>query len=338
MNHKKPNVTIQDVARAAGVSVSTVSRVLNDKDDVAPETYQKVQHTIAALGYTSSLAARSLRSRKTGVIGLIALDLDDPFVVEVLLGVNQAIQTFGYDLVLYASGSKGEGSRAVWEQSHVSLLNGSIVDGVIIVTPTAVAFPTAHPLVAVDPHSQDTDYPAVIATNRAGALEAMGYLTGLGHRRIGFVGGRRELRSAIQRLEGYREGLQKAGIPIDPQLIRPGDYSRQMGFSRAKELLSLPNPPTAIFAANDRSAIGVMEAAREMGVPIPQGLSVVGFDNIPETSYTAPPLTTIEQPMKKIGYIATGMLVNLIQGKDVEAQVHEVDTRLIIRDSCGGAE
>lgn len=332
---RKPNVTIQDVAKAAGVSVSTVSRVLNEKDDVAPETYQKVQHTIEMLGYTSSLAARSLRSRKTGVIGLIALDLDDPFVVEVLKGVNQAIQAFGYDLVLYASGNKSEGTRAAWEQSHVSLLNGSIADGVIIVTPTAVTFPTAHPLVAVDPHSQDTDYPAVIATNQAGALEAMNYLTGLGHRRIGFIGGRPDLRSAIQRLEGYKEGLQQTGIPLDPALIQPGDYSRRTGYLRAKELLSLPNPPTAIFAANDRSAIGTIEAAREMGLRIPQDLSVVGFDNVPEATYTAPPLTTVEQTMKKIGYIATETLVDLIQGKDAQVQVHEVATRLVIRDSCG---
>jgi len=334
MKRTKPNVTIQDVARAAGVSVSTVSRVLNDKDDVAAETYERVQQTIEALGYTSSLAARSLRSYKTGVIGLIALDLDDPFVVEVLKGVNQAIQTFGYDLVLYASGNKSEGTPAAWEQSHVSLLGGSIADGVIIVTPTAVTFPTASPLVAVDPHSQDSDYPAVISTNRIGALEVMDYLIGLGHRRIGFIGGRPDLQSAIQRLEGYEEGLQKAGIPIVPQLIRPGDYTRQTGYLRARELLGLPDPPTAIFAANDRSAIGVIEAAHELGWRIPQDLSVVGFDNVPEAAHTTPPLTTVEQPMKRIGYVAAEMLIHLIREETLDSRLCEVPTRMVIRESC----
>ncbi|MFL7795220.1 MAG: LacI family DNA-binding transcriptional regulator, partial [Anaerolineae bacterium] len=177
---QKPSITIQDVAKAAGVSVSTVSRVLNDKDDVAEATYEKVQHTITEMGYTSNLAAKSLRSHRTNTVGVIALDLNDPFVIQVLLGINRAIQELGYDLILYASGERGESTHAAWEQRHVSQINGSVADGVIIVTPAAVTFPTTFPLVAIDPHSGDTDYPAVIATNREGALGVMEYLIGLG--------------------------------------------------------------------------------------------------------------------------------------------------------------
>jgi len=332
--NQKPSTTIQDVAKAAGVSVSTVSRVLNDKGDVAEATYEKVQRTIDELRYTSNLAAKSLRSRRTNTIGVIALDLNDPFVVQVLLGINKAIQELGYDLILYASGERGESTRAAWEQRHVSQINGSVADGVVIVTPAAVTFSTTFPLVAIDPHSADTDYPAVIATNLAGALEVMEYLIGLGHRRIGFIAGREHLKSAQQRLRGYKESLQKANISLDSELIQQGDYRRKTGYCCAKELLNLPNPPTAIFAANDESAIGTIEAAREAGLQIPDDLSVVGFDNMPGTTDITPALTTVEQPMTEMGYTATEILIDLMQGKSLNNRVHEMPTKLIIRGSC----
>jgi LacI family transcriptional regulator len=330
----KPSITIQDVAKAAGVSVSTVSRVLNDKVDVAKATYEKVQRTIEEMGYTSNLAARSLRSRRTNTVGVIALYLRDPFAIQVLLGINRAIQEIGYDLILYASGERGESPPAAWEQRHVSLINGSVADGVIIVTPAAATFPTMFPLVAIDPHSGDTDYPVVIATNLAGALEMMEYLIGLGHRRVGFIAGREHSKSAQQRLRGYTESLQKANIPLDPELIRQGDYQRKTGYRCARDLLNLPKPPTAIFAANDESAIGTIEAAREAGLRIPDDLSVVGFDNMPGTTDITPALTTIEQPMDEMGYKATEMLIDLIKGKSLDNRIHEVPTKLIVRDSC----
>jgi LacI family transcriptional regulator len=331
---QKPSITIQDVAKAAGVSVSTVSRVLNDKDDVAEATYEKVQHTITEMGYTSNLAAKSLRSHRTNTVGVIALDLNDPFVIQVLLGINRAIQELGYDLILYASGERGESTHAAWEQRHVSQINGSVADGVIIVTPAAVTFPTTFPLVAIDPHSGDTDYPAVIATNREGALGVMEYLIGLGHQRIGFITGREHLKSAQQRLRGYKESLQKANISLDPKLVQQGDYRRKTGYRCAKELLNLPNPPTAIFAANDESAIGTIEAAREAELRIPDDLSVVGFDNMPGTIDITPALTTVEQPMSEMGYTATEILIDLMQGKSLDNRVHTMPTKLIIRDSC----
>jgi LacI family transcriptional regulator len=331
---QKPSITIQDVAKAAGVSVSTVSRVLNDKDDVAEATYEKVQHTIEEMGYTSNLAAKSLRSHRTNTIGVVALDLNDPFAIQVLLGINRAIRELGYDLILYASGERKVSTYAAWEQRHVSQINGSVADGVIIITPAAVTFPTTFPLVAIDPHSGDTDYPAVIATNREGAQEVMEYLIGLGHRRIGFIAGREHLKSAQQRLRGYRESLQKANIALDADLIRRGDYRRKAGYRCATELLNLPNPPTAIFAANDESAIGTIEAAREAGLRIPDDLSIVGFDNMPGTTDITPALTTVQQPMNEMGYAATEILIGLMEGKSFNNRVHIMPTKLIIRDSC----
>jgi LacI family transcriptional regulator len=334
MKRTKKTVTIQDVAEIAGVSVSTVSRVLNDKDDVAPETYEKVQKVIAELSYTSSLAAKSMRSHKTNVIGLIMPDVEGPFAIQVMRGINRAITELGYDLLVYTGGDAKKKSSADREQRYVSLLNSSITDGVIVVTPAATSFSTASPVVVVDPNNVSPDCPAVIAANRAGALVAMEYLISLGHRRIGFIGGRPELQSAVQRLQGYKDGLRQAGIPLDPELIKAGDYSTETGMICAQKLLNLSDSPTAIFAANDQSAIGVIKAAQEAGLRVPDDLSVVGFDNIPEAVYINPGLTTIDQSVDKMGYVATEMLVSLIQGESLDSNLYKMPTHLIIRDSC----
>jgi LacI family transcriptional regulator len=334
MPRSKVTVTIQDVAKAAGVSVSTVSRVLNDKTDVAYDTLAKVQRVISELGYTSSLAAKSLRSRRTNIIGLIMPDLEEAFSIQVVKGVNRAIRELNYDLLVYTGGNPARDHWAAREQHYVSLLNGSIVDGTIVVTPTAVTFTTQFPLVAVDPHLDSTEFPAVISTNRAGALAAMEYLASLGHRRIGFIGGRSDLQSATRRLLGYKDGLQQAKLPFDPELVEIGDFSQATGYLCAQRLLALPNRPTAIFAANDKSALGVIEAAQEIGLHIPNDLSVVGFDNILETPQVQGGLTTVDQFIDRMGYIAVEMLVNLIQGSSLDSNLYKIPTRLIVRGSC----
>lgn len=334
MGRNGKSITIQDVARAAGVSVSTVSRVLNGKADVAPATTQKVQGVIAELGYTSSLAARSMRSRHTGVIGLIMPDLEDPFCIQVLKGIHHAIVALGYDLIAYTSGSIKQHSKAQREQHYVSLLNGSITDGIIVVTPAATSFSTTAPLVAIDPNKECPSCQTVLATNHAGALAAMEYLIGLGHRRIGFIGGRPDLQCAQQRLQGYRTALQRAGIAFDPDLVVDGDFSRAAGRESARRLLSAPEPPTAIFATNDQSAIGAIDAAREGGRRVPDDLSVVGFDNIPEAAYCNPALSTVDQFIDRMGYVATELLIGLIQGRTSAGPVYEMPTQLVVRDSC----
>jgi LacI family transcriptional regulator len=216
----------------------------------------------------------------------------------------------------------------------VALLNNSITDGVVIVTPSATDFPTAAPVVAVDPNTESPDIPAVIATNHAGALSAMEHLIGLGHRRIGFIGGRSDLQSAIRRRQGYEDGLRRAGLPVDADLIQDGDFTAAMAGLCARRLLNLPDPPTAIFAANDQSAFGVISAARELGIRIPDDLSVVGFDNIPEAAYSQPALTTVDQFVAEMGYAAIQLLMNLIQGNPQENDLITIPTQLVIRDSC----
>jgi LacI family transcriptional regulator len=334
LKRPKSTITIKDVAAAASVSVSTVSRVLNGKDDVAEETQAKVRQVIEELSYTSSLAAKSMRSRRTNVIGVVVPDLQTSFSIEVVKGVNRAIEDFAYDLIIYTSGTAWDGTRAARERHHVGLLNGSLADGVIIVTPTTTDFSTAHPLVIVDPHQAAPDVPAVISTNRDGAMEAMSYLLSLGHHRIGFVSGRMDLQSALRRLQGYQDSLAQAGIPFDPDLVQPGDFLKPMSITSTQKLLGLPNPPTAIFAANDISAIAAIETAQAAGLRVPEDLSVIGFDNIPEAAQVTPRLTTIDQSIELMGYTATEILIELLQGKSLVSNLRKVPTRLIVRESC----
>ncbi len=333
MKHNKSSLTIRDVAEACGVSISTVSRVLNNKDDVSAETYEKVQRVIAEMGYTSSLAATSMRSRRTNVIGVLVVDLGDPFSLELFKGIGKAIYGTEYDLIIYSSGRIAATAQSGWERWHLSRLDGGITDGILVVTPTTAELTTNSPLVAIDPHEHNV-FPAVLSANREGAIAAMEYLISLGHRRIGFITGRQGLVSSNRRQQGYVEALEQAGLPVDPALIQPGDYTRETGFRCAQNLFALPDPPTAIFAANDQSALGVIDAANAAGLHIPDHLSVVGFDNIPQATGSVPALTTVDQSLSEMGYIATTMLIKLMQGKSLDAPVCKIPTRLVIRDSC----
>lgn len=330
---KKANqpASIVDVAKAAGVSVSTVSRVLNARADVATETQERVLAVIDELGYTSNLAARSMRSRRKNLMGLVVPDIGWPYSIEVMKGINRAIVESTFDLLLYTAGDVRKAGAAPHEQHYVSLYN-SIADGVLIVASAAGDFTTDAPVVSIDPHSSNPSYPFVQATNYEGAREAMRYLLDLGHRRIAFITGRPEIDSGHRRLKGYRDALTGAGIPVDEGLIVPGDFSTAGGRTSGLDLLTRPEPPTAIFAANDQSALGVYQAAAELGVRIPEDCSVVGFDNIPEARYVG--LTTVDQFLEQMGYIAVQMLMRLIDREPLPERVHRMPTKLVIRTSC----
>lgn len=333
MATKKRVVTIQDVAKKAGVSVSTVSRVLNGKVDVAGNTQKKVLKIIDKLGYTSNLAARSMRSRRNNLLGLVVPDIGFPYSQEVMKGINQAIAESTFDLLVYTTGDIHKTGTILHEQHYVSLLNNSITDGVIIVASAAAEFITDAPIIAVDPHIINPNYPSVQGTNYHGASEVMEYLLRLGHRRIGFICGRPEIGSAERRLQGYKDSLTKAGIEIDEDLIAyDGDFSTKTGHRCALRLLGLKDPPTAIFAGNDQSAIGVFEAADELGLRVPEDLSVVGFDNISEAKYYN--LTTVDQFLSEMGYIATQMLIKMVNHEVLDVHVYKVPTKLVERGSC----
>ena len=332
MGSRKQSVTIQDVARAAGVSVSTVSRVLNGRVDVASNTQDHILEVIDQLGYTSNLAARSMRSFKKGLLGLIMPDIAYPYAVEIMKGANRAISESEFDLLVYTTGDVKKSGRATHEVKYVSLLNNSITDGVVIVAPVTSEFLTDAPIVSIDPVMSNPHYPSVHATNYQGVVDGMEYLLSLGHRRIGFISGRSELESSNRRLRGYKDSLEKAGIAIQDELIAAGDYTTETALKCARKLLSLPERPSAIFASNDQGAMGVYQIAEEMGLQIPRDLSVMGFDNIPESKYMG--LTTVDQLISEMGYVATQMLIKLINDPPLEEATYRMKTKLVIRGSC----
>lgn len=325
-------VTIADVAVRAGVSIATVSRVINSRYGVAPGTYTKVQQVIDELGYESSLIARSLRSRRTNVIGIIVADLE-PFSAELLKGASRALRHSGYELIVYSGAGHLE-DQGGWERRYLSRLNGTLTDGTILVTPTVVEVSSDVPVVAVDPHTGPSTLPTVDSQNLEGASRATEYLIELGHRRIAFLAGRPDLESARLREQGYRKALAEAGIAFDPGLVRVGEYTAESADEPASELLKMADRPTAIFAANDLSAIQTMEVAQRLGLDVPGDLSIIGFDNIPESAMTDPPLTTIDQSIQAMGFEAVRLLISLIEDPQQEAVHLTLPTELIVRQSC----
>ena len=324
-------VTIRDVAARAGVSVATVSKVINNRYGVASGTSARVQAVIEELGYEASLVAQSLRNHRTNVIGILVADLE-PFSTELLKGAADAIRGSGFELVIYSAGGHS-GDRVGWERRYLSRLSGTLIDGAVLVTPTVVDVNYGSPIVAIDPHTGQSGLPTVDSDNLRGAQLATGHLLSLGHRRIGMLTGRPDLESAQLRERGYREALHAAGAAVDESLIRCGDYDPEVSLEQARLLLTMPDPPTAVFAANDMSAIATIEVATELGRRVPADLSVVGFDNIPESALCAPPLTTVEQPIRKMGERSIELLLSLIRGERPVATHITLATNLVIRQS-----
>ncbi len=320
--------TIHDVAKAAGVSVATVSKAVNGRYGVASATVERVNEVVRDLGYESSLVASSMRARATGVVGVLVADFE-PFSAEILKGVGLALRDSRFDLLAY-SGSK-HGKSEGWERRSLSRLSGTLIDAAIIVTPTVVGASSEIPIVAIDPHTGRADLPTVESDSLEGARMATRYLIELGHTRIGFLAGRPDLRSAVLRESGYRLALNEAGIAYEPDLTRVGMYHPRTARDAAMSLLRVPHPPTAIFAANDLSAIAILEVARRIGLEVPRDLSVVGFDDIPEASQFSTPLSTVRQPMRRLGAEAANMLVLLLNGDPLPATHLVLPTRLVPR-------
>ncbi|UUV30761.1 LacI family transcriptional regulator [Amycolatopsis roodepoortensis] len=325
-------VTIRDVAARAGVSVATVSKVINDRYGVAAATLAKVRAVIDELGYEASLVAQSLRNHKTNVIGILVADLE-PFSTELLKGAADAIRGTGYELVVYSAGGR-VGDPSGWEKRYLSRLSGTLVDGAVLVTPVASleAVPGT-PVVAVDPHTGPSTVPTIDSDNLRGAQLATEHLLELGHRRIGFLAGRPDLESAELRKTGYLRALTAAGVPIDEDLIRLGAYDPEISARSARELLTGADRPTAVFAANDISAIATVGAAADLGLSVPDDLSVVGFDNVPESALCTPPLTTVDQPIREMGHRAITLLISLISGEPEKETHITLSTGLVVRRS-----
>lgn len=327
MTRSRP--TIHDVAARAGVSVSTVSKAVNGRYGVSTATVDAVMTAVADLGYESSLIASSMRSRTTGVIGVLVADFE-PFSAEILKGVGDALRDTSYDLLAY-SGSRGDEDG--WERRSLSRLSGTLIDGAIMVTPTVVKAGADVPLVAIDPHTGPADVPTVESDSYGGAREATAYLVALGHTRIGYIAGRADLRSSIARDAGYRRALADAGIPFDPRFVGAGRYREATVREVAIDMLSAPDRPTAVFAANDVSAIAIVQVAAELGLAVPGDLSIVGFDDIPEATRLPTALTTVRQPMGRLGAAAVELLLTLMRGETPATTHVLLPTKLVPRQT-----
>ncbi len=328
------NVTIVDVAKKAGVSFATVSRVLNDGANVKPEKRERVLRAIKQLGYTTNLQARSLRAGRSHLIGLLVRDLGTAYIGEIMRGVDLELAAAKYDVMLYTTHR-----RQTQESAYVTALTRGMTDGLLLVLPR---HPEAYlkslrqkkfPYVVIDHMGIPDPVPAVGATNRAGGYEATRYLLDLGHRRIGLLEGTMNLGCSRDRLEGYRTALREQNIPFDAGLVREGLFQQPKGYVAAIELLQLPDPPTAIFASNDVMAFGAMEAAREFGKKIPDDISIIGFDDIPQAAQVHPPLTTIRQPLEEMGRRAVRMLLEIIENPERPVEKIELPTELVVRES-----
>ena len=328
-------VTIEDVAREADVSTATVSRVMNGNDGVRDKTRQKVLDTAKRLGYVVNQQAKRLAGGHSNVIGLMVREVVTGYVGEIIRGIDEMLAEFDYDLMLHTTHRKGTD-----EASHVMSLTRSLADGLLLVLPREpgnylqTLRQLQFPHVLIDHIGLNDGSPAVSATNRKGAFEGTRYLIALGHRQIGFITGDMSLGCSRERLDGYREALQAADISVDPTLICKGTFHQPEGYICARTLLQLPNPPTAIFASNDVMAFGVMEAARDLGLRIPDDVSIIGFDDIPQSSSVNPPLTTVKQPLQEMGRVATQVLMECVREGRPCQTLTELPTELVIRQSC----
>jgi LacI family transcriptional regulator len=328
-------VTIVDVAKEANVSFATVSRVVTGKGYVSSATRERVVDAMARTGYVVNREARALAGGRHQVIGLLVPDLDTSYGWEILRGIDEELAAAAYDLMLYTTHR-----RQTRESEFVRSLTQGSTDGLLMILPMD---PGAYvdsirrrdfPYVIIDHTGVDEQGPSVGATNRQGAIDAVNYLLSLGHRRIGFITGIPEMGCAQERLAGYRTALHDAGLLYDASLVQEGNFRQPLAYECTGRLLALPEPPTAIFAANDISAYGVMDAVRDAGLRIPDHVSVVGFDDIPSSSHTNPPLTTVRQPMREMGSLATRMLFDLIADPQRGVERLALPTELVIRSTC----
>ncbi|CAL9624441.1 LacI family DNA-binding transcriptional regulator [Streptomyces sp. enrichment culture] len=324
-------VTITEIARQAGVSVPTVSRVVNGRSDVSPQTRARVEDLLRRHGYRRRPASSPTRP---ALLDLVFNQLGSPWAVEIIRGVEEEAHTAGVGTVVSAIHGRSGDARE-WVRG----LRARASDGVILVTS---ALSSLHeelsvlgvPLVVVDPDgSPGLDVPTIGAANWSGGLAATQHLLSLGHRRIGLIAGPPRLLCSRARLDGYRAALEGAGVTPDEELVVPGDFRPEAGYAGCRALLDLPEPPTAVFAASDQMALGAVEALRGRGLRVPQDMSVVGFDDLPEVRWSAPPLTTVRQPLADMGALAVRTVLRLTRGEQPDSPRVELGTDLVVRAS-----
>jgi LacI family transcriptional regulator len=328
-------VTIREIADLAGVSIATVSRVMNGHSDVSEETRELVTRIVREHGYTTNRSARGLSAGRTGLVGVLVPLVYPVYFSAILSGAAEALYEQEHRLVL--SPTQHEHDREV---SLLDRLMHGMTDGALIVLPEESSeeltklLDQGYRFVVVDPRKPlDERIPSVSAAHTSGAVQAMRHLLEIGHRRIAAITGPRGWVATEDRIRGYQASLAGKGILPDPALIAEADFEIGPGRVAARRLLDLPEPPTAIFAFNDNLAIGALQAARERGLRVPEDLSIVGFDDVEPATIVTPTLTTVRQPLAEMGRTAVSLLMRLFERQRFETLRVELATRLVIRES-----
>ncbi len=335
--------TLEEVARLAGASRSTVSRVINNHPNVRPETRERVQQAIRQSGYRPHPVARSLVTKCTQIIGMaipeaVTTLFTDPFFPLLLRGATETCNAHRYQLLL--SLFNGPVGR---EEMYQRVLRHGYLDGVLVAS-TSLDDPLISnllrdqiPFVSVGRHT-DKRVHYVDVDNVSGARMAIEHLIRLGHQRIATITGRLDMIAGQDRLEGYRQALQARSIPVEEDLIVEGDFSESSGVMGMQRLL--PASPDAVFVASDMMAIGALKALRQAGCQVPHNVALIGFDDIPAASVIEPALTTVRQPIERLGSMAVDLLLSVLENSsEEEAPTHRIilPTELVVRASCGSA-
>ncbi len=328
-------VTIREIADLAGVSIATVSRVVNGREDVSAETRELVQRIVRERGYMANRSARGLSAGKTGLIGATVPLVHGSYFSYLLSGTAEALYEEDMRLVLCPTMHQHDREVSLLER----LMHGT-TDGAVIILPEEssdeleLLLNHGYRFVVIDPLLPLNErIPAVSAAHTAGADQAMKHLLSLGHTRIAAITGPSVMKATADRRRGYYAALAAAGIMPDPELEVEGTFEIGSGISATETLLDLDEPPTAIFAFNDNMAIGAMQTARARGLRVPDDLSIVGFDDLEEAAIVTPTLTTIRQPLAEMGRIAVSLLMRLLENQRLEALHVELGTRLVVRES-----
>jgi len=331
-------VSIKDIAKAAGVSHSTVSRALGDSPLVKAETAARVQRLAQEMGYSPDAIARSLVTQQTRTVGVVVTTITDPFVAEVVQGVEDAAHENDYSVILASSASEPERELAA-----VEMLRAKRVDSLIVTSSRVGALYLEHlerigvPVVLVNNHNRQSGrYTfSVSVDNQHGGHLATEHLIKRGHRRIGYVAGPANHSDDAERMAGYCQALDEAGILFDPTLVVSGNGRLDGGERTLRTLAGLAEPVTAVFCYNDMTAIGLLSAARRAGISVPENLAVVGFDDIPLAAHVYPPLTSIAQPQRDMGRQAMNMALALMVADDATAPFSDVVVkgRLVVRET-----
>jgi len=331
-----PITTIRDVAEHAGVSITTVSHILNDTRHVSDELRGRVEKAMLELDYTPNALARGLRQKQTRTLGIIVPDSANPYFAEVARGVEDACFAQGYSVILCNSDSDPEK-----ESMYINVLAEKQVDGICLVAASTEtiekhldAVPELQiPMVLIDREYPKTIVDTVVVENTDGAVKAIEHLLSSGHHRIGCITGLPDLMNSQKRSDGYRQAIQEAGLIVDESLVIEGDFRYEGGYDATKQLLALENPPTAVFACNDLMAIGAISAVVSEGLSVPEDISIVGFDDIHLAVFANPSLTTVVQPKHEMGVKAADILLKRLKDSKMSPDRYQLKTHLLVRDS-----